>query len=359
MCELKTLTVRWNDVETTRILYNPETLQSVAATDYVEGTVTGCRATEDYNIKELVARNGVPEDIHSVLNDAMEATDVETLRVRYCTNPECSYPFNWNTQKRCEYCGGNLPTDDEVESYGVEATLNLTVKKDWSLIRKALALVEEGKIAPFVYKYGHSRAIYFGWAGPKPFNRKAHSFRGRANFELLTSFGRVDLPQEIILPDGGKGQAQAYSDRKLSEALLRFIDKYGEQLMESTKVELDPERTDAMRSEYITNSWINGVYHDTHSGNNLSPREYFLSRFFNVTPMNEEVVNEALWDIYVALIEKADTTIVVRKNGAVEWRFTTIEEAWDDDVVASILVGKYGASSALAATARKVEDEDE
>lgn len=341
MSELYKLTVRWGNGLIDEILYDPETSKSVAVEKTIGG-VTTIETNENFDIAEILKIFGVPDDIKAALSEVMSADEMEDMRLRYCTHHGCERPFNWSTASRCDFCGDYLPNSDDVaELEKPFADINVQRKMDWANVRKALALAAEGKIKSYVSRENHSCNLSFGWDGLMPFNKKKHSFRGRSNQAVLESY------DPSISVKGNKSLlTNMVDERCVSEGFLRFVDKYGEQLMESTTIELNPEGADALRDQYIFDQWEYGNFTDTSSGANYNPKAFFIRNFFNTTHRLAEQVAEAAWDLYVYLLFVGETKAIVRKDGRVEWRFATIEENWDADTVGQFLSTNYNIADA-------------
>jgi len=355
MSGLRKLAVYWSNGTIESILYDPDTYKSVVVEKVGHDGEVAIRPDDSFNIQALLKTFGVPDDIKAALEAAMLTGETESARLRYCSNGNCEKPFNWNIASRCDACGNFLPTSDEVELLPSPiANINMGACPDWSNHRRALALVEEGKIKYYITRMNHSCSLAFGWDGLKPFNRKKHSFRGRSNRAMLQSFdNNIDIHGDL------ERKVNWVDERLLSEGFLRFVDKYGAQLMESTTVELNPEGADALRDEYIFRDWEYGTYTDPATGITSHPRLFFVRNFFNYTTRDSELLLEAAWDLYLWLVRKAETRAIVRKDGKVEWRFATIEENWDNDDVVDFLKVHYAADDFVIERVMKPADADE
>ena len=347
MTEFAKLNVRFRSDLKVEIVYNTETFETVTATLYDRG-VTTVSDTFAETVPELVAKLGVPQDVEDRLTTAMNGEVPGPQRLRYCSNDGCTHPFNFGTANHCDYCGCDLPSADDPSSLSKPiANISLENARTWKSVRKALDLVGAQKLELYTSPSNHAHSLSFGWTGPRPFNKKAHSFRGQSNLRLYEQFC-ANVPEVRNGTDLNERQNYV-TDLDLSDGFLRFAEAYGDKLYGNSGVELNPEGAAALRSSYIFDRWEFGRVTDPsyNSGEPTIPKTMFLMRFFNPGRLGSEYLTEASWDLYQRLLEIAEASAIVKADGNVAWRFDSIEESWDRDFVRGYLRDKYAITEAV------------
>lgn len=328
------IVTRHNSRPTEEIFYDPDTKLSKVVSKIDDGSWVH-DLDETVNIGEILAKFGVPDDIREKLAVIMDVPEEKRSNVRYCT-AHCGYAFNWGDQQRCENCGSALPGLDTAGELEDNTVLYMDNARAWADVRQALKLVDEGKLNAYTFKNsGYSYNLVFGYPD-RIFNKKEHSFRGRAN---LAIYKKYENSCEFWYAED-----QTYwPESNLCQGLLNFANDHGAKLVEGKLVELAPDVSATLRKDYIFKQWEFGST-PADDGNRVHPKQFFISQFFRPAASRSEVVSEASWAIYTAMLEKAQTNVLVRSSGKVMWRWGSITEVYDPELVTTILRDQFNAT---------------
>lgn len=345
---------KFNKVESkgtaSAIITDAERIRKTVYFDSETGIISGYAGSgtlqlmqEEVNILDVLRDNKPTPELTAAFGQLIGK---EVSSLNFCSS-ECEFPWNIEPNAvRCGFCGaplvGNVALDTiPGNSYSIG-------QKDWSIIERAFKAAVSGKIKPYIKNYAEESlyVIAFGWDNQFAFkNEGATTFRGKVNRTVLSEVGGTSVAIPMRRSFNGEHVSCLYPS-EINAAFLRFVDDYGEMLVENPMQSVDPARENEMRNNYIHNAFINGVYY-TQTGETMHPEKRFSALLYKAKPdfVNSEIAVESAWEVYCQALDAAEKSATIHKDGTISWRFMAAIDAITPDALRTFLIDRYGADA--------------
>ena len=331
--------VRVRDIEGNRksLYFDPATglIRAMSSHDVVQ------TVDEELSVLDILSEEAPTSDLKEAFS-AVIGREVEWLS--YCS-ASCDYP--WNTEPnavRCGACGSPLIGYAALDSLnGLEFNLG---RNNWDVVTKAFNLASAGKIKAYTSTAldGIVYRILLGWDNQFAFkNSGTTTFRGKVNRAVLSEVGGEGA--SIPIRGQWEGMPMCFVHPvEINAGFLRFVDDYGDRLVNNPKESVDPAREAMARANYIHNAFINGTYY-TQAGHTMKPETRFSSLLYKANPefSKSEVAIESAWEVYCQALDTAGKATTIHTDGTISWRFMEAIDAITPEALHTFLIDRYAA----------------